>query len=174
MAQDTRDSRLNPWASEQSAIRSKQLVNTTCPRTLARVNRDMWSNTQAFGPSPSLWSACRPRGTSDQITSRPGQMVQAAGHRTRARIIWDSWWTPQELEQMHESSGTAGRPRRTAGPGLSRPGQLVDPTGIKTCSRIARETWSTPRPLGSRFDSPGISEQPCGLRTEPESPGIDG
>ena len=100
-----------------------------------------------------------------------------AGHRTRGRVTWESWSTPQALGPERESPGRAGRHRGMSESGaslpgqlvdtadldpcLSRPGQLVDHEGPQNGALITRESWSSMQNLRH---GPELLGKPCRRR----------
>ena len=126
--------------------------------------------------------------------SHPGELVDLACIRTRARVARENWSIPRVLGPGRDSSGTAGRNRGPSDPGTSRLGQLVTPwtlpperglvntAGPRTRARVFLDVWSTPsdlRPMpvspakaGRRrrhwnqgLGRPGHLVRPAGLRT---------
>ena len=64
-----------------------QLVDSAAPRIQSRVARECWSTPRALGhwpQSPEISGV--PRGASEPGASRPGQLDNPAGHRTRGRV----------------------------------------------------------------------------------------
>ena len=84
----------------------------------------------------------------------PGQLVDPAGPRTRARVATDNLWTRLALGHVPESPGIAGRTLRPSDPGARPPGQPADHAGPRTRARGTRDSWSTPRALGHGPESP--------------------
>ena len=156
-----------PGASEAGVSHAGQVVDSVGKKNRTRVTREFLSNGGPSDPSASCpgnlatprpsaqarvtWGTGRPRGPTDPRTSRPGEPVDLAGHRTGARVARESWSTPQALEHGPRSAGTSGRARRPSGMGPSLPGELVDNVG----HRPERE-------------SPGNAGEPCGT-SEPSS-----
>ena len=68
--------------------------------------------------------------------SRPGQLVNPAGPRTRALVTQDIY-----------------RPRGHSDPDPSQPGQLIETAGPQVRVRVVRESWSTPRELRPKSES---------------------
>ena len=59
--------------------------------------------------------------------SHPGELVDLACIRTRARVARENWSIPRVLGPGRDSSGTAGRNRGPSDPSTSRLGELVTP-----------------------------------------------
>ena len=115
-----------------------------------------------------MFESCRgddePRGPSDPSVIRPGELVEAAGPLTHARVAWENSLIPRTfgpgperhgrasrpraLGPWPKSPGTAGQPRGPWDSTASRARQLVDPAGFQTRTRGPRNYWSTPRGLG--------------------------
>ena len=72
-------------------------------------------------------------------------VVEPAGYRSRARVLWDSWSTVQAI-----------------GPKPDCPGELVKPAGPRTRARVAKECLSTPRAFGPACEWPGSACRPRG------------
>ena len=138
-----------PWDLGPEPSRAGEFVDTAGPRAPARVAQYRWSNPRALGPGPeSPGTAGRPRGPSDSrvspwhscstprpsgtVSSRPGQLVNTKGFRTRAPVARDCWLTPRTIRTGPELRGPAGGPRGPLDPGQCRPGHMVDPTGRRT------------------------------------------
>ena len=155
-ARFTRDIWSTLRASELSPSPLGLGVETAGARTRAQVTLDSFWTPQELVHGPwSPGTASRPRGTSDTITCRPGDLVDSAGPWTQARGTRESWSTPRELRM-----------------GLSRLGQMVDPAGPGTWVRVPRDSWSTPRALGVWPESPRTAARPQGhLDPGPSCPG---
>ena len=119
--------------------------------------------------------------------SRPGQLVDPVGLRTRAPVARDSWWIPLALGHKREWPRTAGPPQGPSDPGPRQPGELVDTEGLRTPAPAAWNSWSTLRTLGRKREGsgtagppfrplapgqsrPGYLVDPRGLGHGPESP----
>ena len=181
--------------SDPGPRRQEQLVEPACPRAWDLVPRDSWSTLRALGPKrdwpgtagrPSGTSGTGPshpgqvvdRGTSDQYTSCPGELVDTAGPREPARVARDSWLIPGALGPKRELPGTAVRhpgPRARSespgragghcgpsGTGRRGPGKLVDTAGPPTKSRVPRDSRSNPQALGPGPETPGTAGRICG------------
>ena len=101
------------------------LVDTAVRPTRARVARDSCSTTWALGPRPespgtagqnpralgprpeSCKTAGRPRGSLGTVPSLPGQLVDPASPRTRARVSRERSSTPGALGPKREAPRTA-------------------------------------------------------------------
>ena len=134
-----------------------EVVDPSVLRNRARVTQDSWSNPWCLGHwHQSPGTASRPCRTSRKGPSprRPGQLVDNAGHWTRARMAKVSWSTPWELGHGPES------PRRdrgfcgTSDQSASLPGLLVNTADPQTRARVARGRRSIPRCLGHEDKSP--------------------
>ena len=124
------------------------------------------STPRAPGPEcESPGSAVRHRGPSDTGLNHPGQLVDPAGYRSQARVLWDSWSSTQDLGPGPESPRADGRHHGPRDTGPSYLGQLVDPAGHRTPAQIARESCSTPRALGHGPKWRGTAGRPHGPST---------
>ena len=93
------------------------------PSTGARVARECCRTPRALGEDcESLRRAGRPRGLSEPCAILPGELVDPAGPRNRAREDWDSWSTPWTIRPGPESHGTDVRPRGSLDTSPRRPG----------------------------------------------------
>ena len=116
-----------PHVSSNSGPRhAGQLVNTAGHKNRARYAGESWSNPWALGHRPE-W---------------PGIACRPPDHRTRARDIWDSWWTLRALGLNRELRERAGRNRVPSDTSASHPGQLVNPVLSQTWAESARDIWS--------------------------------
>ena len=70
----------------------------------------------------------------------PGEQVEHAGPRQRARVIWDSWSIPREHGPGPESPGTTGRHCRPLFTGMCLMGQLIDSAGPRTRAQVTRDS----------------------------------
>ena len=85
------------------------MVDPTGPRNQARVAKDIGSTSRALRPKcDSPGTAGRPLKHSDKSTSLQGVLVDPAVLQTRARVAWDTWWTPLDIGHGPESLGTTG------------------------------------------------------------------
>ena len=131
-----------------------QLVDTTGPRTQARVTRDSCLTPQALGTGPSC----------------PRKLVDPAGPRTRAQVIKDIGTTFRALGHERESPGNAGQPRVYSHPSVSRQGPLVESAGPRTRDRVTRRAGRLRGTSGkARFFQDACST-PRALRPGPKSP----
>lgn len=192
-----------PWDLGPEPSRAGEFVDTAGPRAPARVAQYRWSNPRALGPGPeSPGTAGRPRGPSDSrvspwhscstprhsgtVSSRPGQLVNTEGFRTRAPGARDCWLTPRAIRTGPESRGPAGGPRGPLDPGQYRPGHMVDPTGRRTRVRSpgtpgrthvpsdtgpsAWDSWSTTRAFRLGPESTWTAGRPGGPSDAGPSP----
>ena len=60
---------------------------------------------------------------------RPGELVEAAGPLTHARVAWENSLIPRTIGPGPERHGRAGRPCGPSDLKASCPGHLVDPMG---------------------------------------------
>ena len=143
-----------------------------------RVSRDTWLTPWDLGNGPEsrdIWSTTWAQ---EPGLSPPGQLVNPAVHRERARgsrdscstvgprtwsgVTWDSWSTPRALGLNSESLETAGRPRWLSDM-HPRPSELlVNTTQPRVQSPVAQDRWSTPRALGHGPESPRAPVRQCG------------
>ena len=82
--------------------------------------------------------------SSDPSPSRPGHLVDSAGHWAPTRVARESWSTQRDLRPEPESPGSVGRHCRPSGTSPSCPGLLVDLRCPRTKARVARDSCSTP------------------------------
>ena len=95
----------------------------------------------------------RHHGPSNKGPSRPGELVNPAGHWALARIALDSWSNLRALGHGPESPGTAGIP--------------PDP---RTQARVARDSCLTPGPSGTVLSHPGPLVNTACHQTRRDSP----
>ena len=117
------------------------------PRTLGHYHESPGTAGRHCEPSDTgqfAWERCQHRGHSDTGLIRPGQLVDPAGPRTRARVTQNCWSTPWNLRYEPESPGRAGRPCQPADMIATCLGELVDPAGPRNQSRFAWDNRSTP------------------------------
>ena len=169
--------------TDPSAKRPGKLFDTAGPRAQSGVTRDSWWSPRALGNGPeSPKRARRPRVPSDPSAihpgemskpkprpldagpSAPGQLVDTACSRTRARITRGSWATPWALGHGPESPGPPGGHREASGTVPSHPGRLVDTAVPLTRAQVTRDSWSTQRDIGHGPESPGTAGRPWDLR----------
>ena len=163
------------WALGLGPCGPCELVDPVEPRTCFHVARDCLLTPRALGPERELPGAAVPhRGPSDTGLSRPGQLADTAGYRTRlefsgtaglprgpttrARVTLECWSSTQDLGHGSEAPRVAGRHHRPRDKGPSYLGELVDPAGLCTRARVARDSWSTPRAQGH---GPELPETAC-------------
>ena len=146
-----------PRALGPEPSRPRDVVDTPDPRA-----RDEEPGTDGRHRGPAETSPRR-RGTAgrplrplDQGRSRPGQLVNTAGPRVRARVARGIRSTPRDIRHGRESPGTAGRPW-PSDPNASRPEELVHTAGPKAWAGVAQDSWSTPSALGPEPHSPGTA-----------------
>ncbi len=179
------------WPAGTGLIPLGQPVDTTGPRTRARIPRVSLFIPQALGPGhKSHGSAGRTRGFSGTGPSHHGRLVDTAAPPSRAQVARTagrrpgpsdpSTSGPEELlehagpRSRVESPGTAGRTNGSLGTGPSGPGKLVDPVGTRTPTRFAkvigspRGHWTLARVARDSWSTPGAD------RPGPESPGPTG
>ena len=78
---------------------------------------------------------------------RPGELVEAAGPLTHARVAWENSLIPRTIGPGPERHGRAGRPRGPSDLNASCPGHLVDPMGPGNRAQIEGQMFDT---LGTR------------------------
>ena len=169
--------------SEPARIQPGELVDTTGPRTRARVTRDSWSTTDAWSTQRALrpkheWpvKAGQPRGPSEPARSHPGELVNSAGPWAWARVSQESWWTPWALGPGPDSPKPSDQPHWHSVTSASRPGLLVHPTGNRTQTWVARDSCSNPHAFRHGPESPGTTGGPCwssGMGQIPLGPPVD-
>ena len=165
--------------SDIGPSRHGRLVDNVVHLTRVRVARVSWARHGTSGSRPRCPGSlveCGPKdpgpsppgpryspGSLAPSTRHPGLLVDLAVHRTRPRVLQDSWTTAQALGPGHESPRTACKRRGSSDTGPSHAGQLVDTTGHQTRALFAREIWSNPQALGTGRESPwaaGRSRRP--------------
>ena len=95
-----------------------------------------WSTTRTLVLDPESPGNGVDSAHSDTGPIHPGQLINPAGARTKARV-----------------AVIAGRPRGPSETSASPPGQLVDPAGLQTRARVSQESWSIPRALRHERES---------------------
>ena len=98
----------------------------------------------------------------DTCASRPGELVNTTGTKTRARIKPESWSTPRAHVHGPKSPGRAGRHCGPSDTSASYPGQLVDPTcpGTWTLAHVAQERLLTLQEVRPDPESPRRGGRP--------------
>ena len=115
------------------------------------------STTRALGHgSLSPGSARRRHEPSDTSSSRPVELVEPAGSRTRARVIRDSWSNTRALGIEHDSTGTGSTPREL-GHGQKSPERDGQPVVIGNRTLVAWDIWTRPWDLGHGPEGPGTA-----------------
>ena len=98
--------------------------------------------------------------------SRPGQLVEPAGHRALARVAQDCRSTSRALGHDPESFGTAGRPRGPSDPSTRHLGKLIDTAGPQAQFQVScmtmRDSCMTTRALRHGPESPWRAGRPRG------------
>ena len=121
------------------------------------VTQECWWFPRAIGPWPESPRTARPhRGMSHLFARCPGELVDTAVPRKRARVARESGSKPRAFRARPKAARTAGRARGHWNPGPGRPGFLVDPEGPGTWARVNRACWSTPRGLRPERNLPGM------------------
>ena len=101
--------------------------------------------------------------------SRPGQMFDPAGPRTRARIPRDCCLTPRAFGPGPQLPRTVGGPHGTLDQSARVPGPLVDTAGTQSWAGVARDIWLTPQVVGQGPEPTGRhgrSRGPLGPKLE--------
>ena len=113
--------------------------------------------------------------------SSPGQLVDAKGPQTKARVTRYSWSTPRDLVHQLEASHPGqlvdptggrtgdrvtgrGQPRGPSDPILSRAGPHVEPVGPWIRARVVRDPWSSLRSTDPGWRHPGYLVNQVGPR----------
>ena len=97
--------------------------------------------------------------------TRPGDLVDPAGPRTRARVAKDIGSTSRALAEERVLPGTAGQARGHSDPSVSRQGQLVEQAGFQTRVPVARDNWWMRLAFGHGLRAPGQLVDTEGPRT---------
>ena len=129
--------------------RQGHLVDNAVHLTRVRVARFSWSTPQTIRherDTPGI--SGRHRDPLEPGASRPGQLVDPAGHRALARDAQDCGSAPLALE-----------------PSVIRPGVLVKTAGLPTQAQVAWESASIPRIIGPGPRGTGQLDDPAGPRT---------
>ena len=128
--------------------------------------RDRWSTPGSNRPEP-VWpvTACQHRWPSDPCDSRPGQLDDIAGYRSRVRVARECCWTLWALGPEGKSPGRAGQHPGPSEPSASCPGELGNPAGTGTRPQVGQDIWSRPQDLRHEPESPGRAGRQCGPST---------